>query len=76
MSIISHIKGECKQEIEALKIHLANSQAQSLSYMRDLTEVTCKLRTAIMSKQKDCSDCKEPKPITVIVEKIKDSVVE
>jgi hypothetical protein len=66
MNILSHFNGACKKEIESLKEQLKDSQAQNIAYMQDLTEVTCKLRSATLAKQKDCSDCVENKKESVV----------
>ena len=58
--------GNCQQEIKELKEQLALSQEQNVNYMRDLCELTCKLRMANLERTQ-CKDCPE-KPVETIVE--------
>ena len=63
--------GDCNKEIAKLKLMLADAQDQNCAYMRDLQELTCRLRMAILkSKDTTCADC----PDKIIVENSTDDV--
>jgi len=57
MNIFPHW-GNCKEQIEYLTKALEASQAQTISYMRDLNDLACKLRLATLKKV-DCATCTE-----------------
>ena len=65
MNMIPHW-GNCQQELKDLKEQLALAQEQNVNYMRDLGELTCKLRMAKLERTQ-CKDCPE-KPAETIVE--------
>ena len=62
MNLIPHF-GDCKAEIEKLRLLLQESQDQNLAFMRDLNDLTCRLRLATL-KEVTCESC--PKESVVI----------
>ena len=63
MNLLPHW-GDCNRQIEKLRLDLADAQAQNIAYMRDLNDLTCRLRMASLKKP-ECSDCKSDKEIMV-----------
>lgn len=57
--------GDCQQEIKELKELLALAQEQNVNYMRDLGELTCKLRMAKLERMQ-CKDCPEKTKQTIV----------
>lgn len=58
MNLLPHF-GNCKKEIESLKEQLKNLSESNVNLMNDLSELSCKLRMASLSKKiSDCSTCK------------------
>ena len=63
MSLLPHW-GDCSRQIDKLRLDLAEAQAQNVAYMRDLNDLTCRLRMAQLKKP-DCLDCKQEKDLVV-----------
>jgi len=64
MNMIPHW-GNCPQELKDLREQLALSQEQNVNYMRDLGDLTCKLRMATLQKTQ-CKDCPDKTQETIV----------
>lgn len=57
MSLLPHW-GNCKQELQDMKLKVCSLERQIDAYMQDLQEVTCKLRQVTLDSQAlKCTDC-------------------
>ena len=50
--------GNCKEELQEFKNRICSLERQIDAYMKDLQEVTCKLRQVTLESQKiNCTEC-------------------